>query len=372
MKPLIESLPLMLKQSQNAANSKRSKTQIRGTQMTVRPDPHPVRDFFAADLVDYSPKDSSEMMERPFFAIGKRKRNKPIEYTSPDGSVWIQIVPNPLYGMATIWDADILIWCISQIMARKNDGDNQLSGTIRTTPYELLKGIARGTGGKNYADLMGAIDRLRTTQVRTNIRSGGARHVSFHYMGDMEGDGTRDKEDNTALRTLTLRVPEWLLEGVRKGKILTLDREYFLLTGGLERALYRTARKHAGNQKQGWTCRMSVLHAKTGAESDLKSFSYRLRKLCKKNDLPRYAMTEVVATNGEAAIHFIDREALGKGPSTKAQLKADEAQTRDAVRTVFIDNGYNPRDFQELWEALTSDGRSVTVDEFQKLYPPKG
>ena len=31
--------------------------------MSARADPHPIRDFFIADLIDYAPKDSAEMME---------------------------------------------------------------------------------------------------------------------------------------------------------------------------------------------------------------------------------------------------------------------------------------------------------------------
>ncbi|MBF0336091.1 MAG: replication initiator protein A, partial [Alphaproteobacteria bacterium] len=49
-------------------------------------------------------------MERPFFSLAKRKRVKPIDYRSPDGSVWVRVEPHQTYGMATIYDADILIW----------------------------------------------------------------------------------------------------------------------------------------------------------------------------------------------------------------------------------------------------------------------
>jgi plasmid replication initiation protein len=115
--------------------------------MSQRPDPHPIRDFFIADIIDYAPKDERTMMERPFFSLSKRKRNKPIEYESDDGKVWVKVRAHPEVGMATIWDADILIWCISKIVAERNRGQNLETATIHTTPYELLKGIARGTSG---------------------------------------------------------------------------------------------------------------------------------------------------------------------------------------------------------------------------------
>ena len=127
--------------------------------MSTRNDPHPVRDFFINDLIDYAPKDSAEMMERPFFSISKRKRNKPIQYTTPDGKLYIKVSANPTHGMATIWDADILIWCISRIVQQRDNRENDIRPIIHTTPYELLKGIARGTSGQDYIELLRAIRR---------------------------------------------------------------------------------------------------------------------------------------------------------------------------------------------------------------------
>ena len=323
--------------------------------MTVRPDPHPVRDFFISDLIDYAPKDSAEMMERPFFSISKRKRNKPIEYKSPDGNLWIKVSSNPLYGMATIWDADILIWCISRIVQLREAGANDPSAIIHTTPHELLKGIARETGGRDYGELMNAIMRLRTTQIETNIRAGNRRYIGFHYLGDIEGEGDA-AEDGSPLKALSLRVPEWLLEGIMKGSVLTLDREYFLLTGGIERAIYRAARKHAGAQKQGWTCRVSVLHEKTGSESSPLLFAFKLRELCSRDALPRYAMRETKTQDGSAAIHFVDRQFLAAAADETERAKALQFYREDA-RTAWIDAGRHPRKFEETWDAWAAAGR---------------
>lgn len=300
--------------------------------MSVRADPHPIRDFFIRDLIDYSPKDSSEMMERPFFSLAKRKRNKPIHYESPDGKLWITVKGHPDYGMATIWDADILIWCISRLIHDRDNGRNDPRPVINTTPYELLKGIARGTSGADYQDLMKAIKRLRTTEVATNIRATGRRKVvEFHYLGDIEGEGDT-KEPDTPLSSLTLRVPDWLLDGIMNGAVLTLDREYFLLTGGVERAIYRIARKHAGAQPGGWTCRMSVLYQKTGSEEPIRNFAVRVRKLAVREgteaQLPRYRMTLTKTQDGSEAVHFVDRQLA----DLDADLKERSAAAAQAAR----------------------------------------
>lgn len=214
---------------------------------STRSDPHPIRDFFIAELIDYAPKDHTDMMERPFFSIAKRKRMKPIEYENDDGSVFIKVTGHPEHGMATIWDADILIYCISRIVAERDRGSNDAGPSIFVTPYELLKGIARDTGGGDYTKLLAAIKRLKTTTIETNIRGGRSRFAVFNWLAEIEGEG-RD-ENPLQDKMLELRLSNWLFKGIMSGKgVLTLDREWFLLKGGLERVLYRIARKHAGDQ----------------------------------------------------------------------------------------------------------------------------
>lgn len=322
--------------------------------MNTRTDPHPVRDFFISDLIDYAPKDSAEMMERPFFSISKRKRNKPIHFETNDGKLWIKVNANPTHGMATIWDADILIWCISKIVAQKDAGKNDVRPVIHTTPYELLRGIARGTSGQDYTELMRAIRRLRTTEVETNIRAGKRRYTAFHYLGDIEGDG-EGVDDPEQLKSLTLRVPDWLLDGIMVGHILTLDREYFLLTGGIERAIYRVARKHAGAQAKGWLCKISTLYEKTGSESPMKKFAFRLREMCKTDELPRYAMQLTTTQDGSPAVLFIDRQFLAE--EVKERRSADAGQRhREDGRAAWLDALRDPREFDDAWSAWIEGG----------------
>ncbi len=67
-------------------------------------------DLFVPFITNPPLRDQRETMERPFFSLAKRKRLQPIDYTSPDGSTFVKVRPHSDYGMATIWDADILIW----------------------------------------------------------------------------------------------------------------------------------------------------------------------------------------------------------------------------------------------------------------------
>jgi len=139
--------------------------------VSKRRDPNPEFDLFIPALGDLPLRDQREVMERPFFSLQKRKRLKPIEYRSPDGEAWVRVQAIPDYGMATIWDADILIWAASTLNRMKQQGLNDLPRTLTTTPYDLLRAIKRGTGGRDYQELQAALLRLQTTSITTSIRA---------------------------------------------------------------------------------------------------------------------------------------------------------------------------------------------------------
>ena len=92
-------------------------------------------DLFVPYVADLPLRDQRETMERPFFSLAKRKRLKPIEYTSPNGEVFVNVFPNQEFGMATIWDADILIWAASVMNDRRKRGENDLPRTLSFHPY---------------------------------------------------------------------------------------------------------------------------------------------------------------------------------------------------------------------------------------------
>jgi plasmid replication initiation protein len=72
--------------------------------------------------------------------------------------------------------------------------------------------------------------------------------------------------------------------------VLTIDRAYFELTGGLERWLYRLVRKHGGRQEGGWSFDLKHLHAKSGSLSPLKHFAYDLHEIVRRERLPGYRL----------------------------------------------------------------------------------
>lgn len=308
--------------------------------MTKRQNPNPEFDLFIPLMGDLPLKDQRETMERPFFSLQKRKRVKPIEYTSPDGETWVKIEAIPAYGMATIWDADILIWAASTLNRMREQGVNDLPRTLKTTSYDLLRAIKRDTSGRAYQELQAALQRLQTTSISTSIRAPKRRtKAGFNWLDKwtLEVDPDTDQP-----RGMTITLSDWVYEGIMgERSLLTMHQDYFLLTGGLERALYRIARKHAGNQKGGWTCRVEVLRDKTGSDSKPKEFNRMLRKVVEADQLPDYAMQMTATADGSPAVLFRLRgeaEALALTARLEAEQERRNRFDADRRRSAEVDD----------------------------------
>jgi plasmid replication initiation protein len=263
-------------------------------------------DLFAASFADIPVRDQRDTMERPFFSLAKRPRLNPIEYKV--GNVWVEVSANPKFGMATIWDADILIWASTQV-TEALDRKLRPSRTIRFHPYNLLKSIRRSTGGADYVRLRAALERLTHTAVRTNIRADGKqKFASFHWLESW----TETINETTGEPTgMTITLPDWLYGGiVERGGVLTIHEDYFLLTGGIERWLYRVARKHAGVQQLGWRFTMRQLFEKSGSAARFSDFALDIREAVQRNQLPEYELNLHRNGEGDEIVSFVHRSNL--------------------------------------------------------------
>ena len=186
--------------------------------------------------------------------------------------------------MATIWDADVLIWAASQIVEAENLGF-KTSRFLRFTPYQLLTAIGRQTGSRDYKLLKGALARLQSTVIRTTIRNGEHwRRHQFSWINEWEECTTRDGR----VEGMEFVLPDWFYRGVvDRSLVLTIDPAYFRLTGGIERWLYRVARKHAGRQPRGWLFEFAHLHEKSGSLAKLADFAFDLRRISAPPAAPR-------------------------------------------------------------------------------------
>jgi plasmid replication initiation protein len=257
----------------------------RGAQPSLLPDRHPVRDFFIADILDCAFKGDRASMEHPFFSLSKTRDISTRRYEH--NSVTVIITASAEYGLATIWDKDILIYAVSQLIEAINQG-RPVSRTVHVKAYDLLCATNRHTGGQNYKRLIAALNRLAGTRVQTNVATNGVRRrESFGLLDNWRVIEKSQRGDFIATVELTLN--EWLFDAVLAKEVLTLNRDYFCLDGGLERRLYELARKHCGHQSQ-WKIGLELLHRKSGSTASLKEFRRKIKELVSGGDLLDYRL----------------------------------------------------------------------------------
>jgi plasmid replication initiation protein len=224
-------------------------------------------------------------MAYPFFSLAKSRRVAPIDFKAGVITIHVEAVPD--HGMATIWDADVLIWAASQIVAARDTG-LKTSRLLAATPYEILTFTGRGTSLRDYNRLKAALDRLQSTTIATSIRQHAERR-RHRFSWINEWKETADISGRPL--GVQLILPDWFYAAVLDDAlVLTIDRAYFSLTGGLERWLYRIVRKHGGRQADGWRFDIPYLHAKSGSLSPLKHFAYDMRDIVRRQPLPGYRL----------------------------------------------------------------------------------
>ena len=255
-------------------------------------------DPFIVATGDAPPRDQRDLMERPFFSLAKRPRTTPILYRAAD--VEVQVFAMPEHGMATIWDADVLIWAASQIVAAENNGI-PTSRFFRFMPYQLLRSIGRPTGNHQYLLLKAALARLQSTVIATTIRNGRHwRRRQFSWINEWEEMTTRAGR----VEGMEFVLPEWFYNSViDRSLVLTIDPAYFRLTGGIERWLYRVARKHAGRQPEGWAFEIAHLHRKSGSLARPSDFALDLRRIAAHQSLPGYHL-QIEWEDGRELLRF--------------------------------------------------------------------
>ncbi len=231
-------------------------------------------------------RDQRDLMSQPFFSLAKGRRTVPILYEA--GGIRVEVHGLPEHGMATIWDADVLIWAASQIVEATDNG-LRTSRFFRFRPYQCLTAIGRGPGQSQYVRLKQALQRLQSTVVLTTIRNGvNWRRMQFSWINEWE----ELVDARGQCHGVEFVLPEWFYRGVLdRSLVLTIDPAYFALTGGIERWLYRVARRHAGHQPQGWTFELRHLYAKSGSAARFSDFALDLRRIAARQTLPGYDLS---------------------------------------------------------------------------------
>ena len=274
-------------------------------------------------------------MEHPLFSLSVKKDMAAFEYQQ--GNVKVKITPAAEEGRANVFDRDILIYVLSQLMAAKNEGQ-EIGRRVQISAHDLLKATNRHTTGQAYATLRRALTRLQFTQIETNIHDHGVgewRSISFIT------DARIVKEDSTGrLLSVELEMGDWLVKAIENKNVLTLHKAYFQLRKPLERRLYELARKHCGKQDV-WRIGLDKLQHKTGSTSTTKEFKRLVKAICKADEeqghMPDYRfrlLHDVLEVSPKAEFLEVYQEPADNGPETSVRLSPETYEkAREAAPT---------------------------------------
>ena len=222
-------------------------------------------------------------MEHPLFSLSTKADYKSKEYSNADGSKWLKIGASPI-GCATVHDRDILIYCISQLMAAISD-NRPVERKLRFKAHAMLTATNRETSGNGYSLLQSALRRLQGTQIETNIVTGGKEQWKVFSFID-EAEVIKQSRDGR-MEEIEVTLSDWVFNAIREksGDLLTISRGYFRLRKPLERRLYEIARKHCGTKNREWKFKLTTLHNKIGSQSTLAEFRRMMTKIIEESTI---------------------------------------------------------------------------------------
>lgn len=252
--------------------------------------------------------DCVDLMNHAYFNLAKQIRTTDIVHVIPDkekGEVtFIEIHSDHKWGIANIWEFDIILFAISHFAYAMNK-DDLLVNMIRTSPTFLSRSIHWQTSGITTPRLITALTRLHNTYVQITKVNRNKQLIHEPIVSALIDEMAYDKGS----KQLFFSIHPYLFEKISKKKLLALPPEYFNLTSSHERQLYRIARKSAGAQKTGRWMSFKQLYTLFASTNRLGDFLYNLKKIIERNNLPEYSLS-TEDKEGEMGILFIRRDML--------------------------------------------------------------
>jgi len=244
--------------------------------------------FYVPVASDIRAKNLTELMQRSWFNLSKRRRIQPIEHRIGDD--YVHISAPPAYGIANVWDQDVLIYGISAIRHDLNQ-DKPFDPTVRFVAADFWEFTGRRklgakAGGAEFKRIWDSLQRLQSTVIQTSIRSESSTRRTRGISWVNEVDQWVDGEGKHL--GYQMKLPDWITAPIRKERpdILTLNSQYFRLDSGLERFLYQFVRKSAGyrDDEHGWFESLDRLYEKSASTGTKDLFWHRLIKILEKRE----------------------------------------------------------------------------------------
>lgn len=236
--------------------------------------------LFLVDLTVMPLKEFIPHLEHPFFGLSKRPRKEMLRYEDGRGN-WLELRPDPEYGLPTIFDQDLVIYAASAILAERRAG-RDIPRRLKFRTADLIEFSNRQFGGRQYLQVEAALQRLTLTNLRTNIVGEKYERTSMFGMVDRSSIIRRrdlDPGDPAALLGCEIVLSDWMIEAILANQVLTLHPDYFRLRRPFDRRIYQIARKHCGRQPS-WKIALAQLYAKSGSTSPLRRFRQQYKSFC--------------------------------------------------------------------------------------------
>ncbi|MEZ4713146.1 MAG: replication initiator protein A [Caldilineaceae bacterium] len=319
------------------------------------PDRQEQGDFFVCDIFDAAPKGDMASMAHPIFSLSTKSDTRVRRYES--GSSYLEVKPSA-EGLATIHDRDVLIYCISQIMAALNRGE-RISQTVRVKAYDMLKATNRVTDGRGYEGLRAALARLQGTQIETNIVTGGTEQLDIFSIID-RARIVRETRDGR-MQDIEIKLSDWVFNALQSREVLTLHRNYFRLRKPLERRMYELARKHCGKQPE-WRVSLAILQMKCGSASSAREFKRLVLNVIEQNDAHDHMPDYTLRFEWPDNVVFINRGSIPGAPEEgwDGPLSAEaHHQARQAAL------GWDVHQLEQRWRSWLGE------NEIEPKYPER-
>lgn len=231
-------------------------------------------------------------MDLPVFALSKKPDNRVIRLKDPNGRGEILIEPSAA-GRPTIYDKDVLFYCISQIVNSKNKNIGG-SRRVRFKCRPMLEWCGRTPGGLSYRWLRGALRRMRGLTVtitmpakdqNVNRRKRGRREEVVGLIDRawvVQGLGKID--------SMEVVLSERVWEAICDHHVLTYPREYFFLSSPNERRMYEIARRTTGTEHPETTFNIDTLRFRFGTSAPRYEFRRMVKKMVAAQNIPEYTL----------------------------------------------------------------------------------
>lgn len=291
--------------------------------------------FFVPAIYDAPIKDDVNLMDVAPFSISRKVRQGIITYELKDCLITIE--GGAQAGIATVFDYDIFLAMVSHLAEDAKRYRHEEQKGLRPAPVpmvyrpnaaHILKFCRRSDGGKAYEDLEAALTRLKATSVKvTNLARGKRREVDSRSL--IQDFRVVSKTDKNRIDLVEIDIPQWVYQSVVSREktlpLLTMSPDYFLISSGLARFIYRLARKAAGKGTAKYS--LAELYKRSGSAQEQRFFFRDLKEFVTRTQafpMPDYDLQIAEGQDGPV-LHMTRRTKLALEEGEQGSLTLPEA-----------------------------------------------